>query len=140
MEVSPNSRAQSPACSRAQGAAGELRLHAILGILLSILAAFFGRRYAAHHLALPACDTAGDWWINLPESDSESAVDDILASDLPLQIRRLLYLFGTSRNRGMRRLSRAMPPARARIARGPPAPELSPAPPNPRQITPRWGR
>ena len=141
MEIFPNSRAQSPACSRAQGAAGELRLqHILRALLLSLLAALLGRRHAAHPLALPACDTSWDGWINLPESDSELALDDILACELPLQIRRLLYLFGTRRNRGMRPLSRAIPLLRARIARGPPMPGRILIHPNQRQIAPSRGR
>ncbi len=141
MEISPNSRAQSPACSRAPGAAGELRLqHILRTLLLSLLAALLGRRHAAHPLGLPACDTSWDGWINLPESDSELALDDILACELPLQLRRLLYLFGTRRNRGMRPLSRAVPVLRACIARGPPVPWSIFVHPNQRQIAPSWGR
>ncbi len=45
MDVYPNSRAQSPACSRAQGAAGELRLQDILrALILSLLSVLLGRR------------------------------------------------------------------------------------------------
>ena len=125
MEIFPNSRAQSPACSRAPRAVGELRLQDILrALLFSLLSVLLGRRHAAHPLALPACDTSWDGWINLPESDSELALDDILACELPLQLRRLLYLFGTRRNRGMHSLSRAIPLLCARIARGPPVPEI----------------
>ncbi len=140
MENFPNSRAQSPAHSRAYGAVGDVRLHAILGVLLSLLAALLGRRPAAHPLALPACDISWDGWINLPDSDSELDLDDILACELPLQLRRLLYLFGTRRNRGMRAISRAIPVPRARIARGPPMPRRIPLHPNPRQIAPSRGR
>ena len=141
MEIFPNSRAQSPACSRAQGAAGELRLqHILRALLLSLLAALLGRRHAAHPLGLPACDTSWDGWINLPESHSELALDDILACELPLQLRRLLYLFGTRRNRGMRPISRAIPLLRARIARGPPTPWSILLQLNQRQIAPSWGR
>ena len=138
MEVFPTIRAQSPAHSRAPRAAGELRLHAILRALLSLLAVLLGRRHAA--LALPACDTPRDWWITLPDSDSELALDDILPGELPLQLRRLLYLFGTRRNRGMRTLPRALPTPRARIARGPPRPNAPHTHPNQRQITPTRGR
>jgi hypothetical protein len=140
MENFPNSRAQSPAHSRAHGAVGDVRLHAILGVLLSLLVSLFGRRHVAHPFALPVCDTAGEWWIDLPDSDSELDLDDMLACELPLQLRRLLYLFGTRRNRGMRPIARAVPVLRARIARGPPAPWSIFVRPNPRQIAPSWGR
>jgi hypothetical protein len=141
MENFPSSRAQSPACSRAPRAVGELRLqHILRALLLSLLAALLGRRPAAHPLALPACDISWDGWINLPDSGSDLDLDDILACELPLQLRRLLYLFGTRRNRGMRAIARAVPVLRARIARGPPMPRRIPLHPNPRQIAPSRGR
>ncbi len=141
MEIFPNSRVQSPACSRAPRAVGELRLHHILrALLLSLLSVLLGHRHTARHLALSACDTTPDWWITLPDSDSEPDLEAILASELPLQLRRLLYLFGTRRNRGMRTLPRAVPTPRARIARGPPRPNAPPTHPNQRQIAPTRGR
>ncbi len=126
MEVFPTLRAQSPAHSRAPRAVGELRLHAILRALLSLLTALLGRRHAARTLALPAHDTTMDWWITLPDSDSGQDLEALLPSELPLQLRRLLYLFGTRRNRGMRTLPRALPTPRARIARGPPHARIFP--------------
>jgi hypothetical protein len=138
MEVFPTIRAQSPAHSRAPRAAGEVRLHAILRALLSLLAVLLGRRHTA--FALPACDTPRDWWITLPESGSETDLEALLPSELPLQLRRLLYLFGTRRNRGMRTLPRALPTPRARIARAPPCPNAPHTHPNQRQITPTRGR
>ena len=140
MEVFPAIRAQSPAQSRAPRAAGEVRLHAILRALLSLLAAILGRRHAARALALPACDTPQDWWITLPESGSETDLEALLPSELPLELHRLLYLFGTRRNRGMLTLPRALPTPRARIARGPPRPNAPHTYPNQRQITPTRGR
>ena len=60
MEIFPNSRAQSPACSRAQGVVGELRLqHILRALLLSLLSVLLGRRHAAHPLALPAAEEHG---------------------------------------------------------------------------------
>ena len=140
MEVVPAIRAQSPAQSRAPRAAGEVRLHAILQALLSLLAVLLGRRHTARTLALPACDTPQDWWITLPDSDSEPDLEALLPSELPLQLRRLLYLFGTRRNRGMHTLPRALPTPRARIARGPPRPNAPHTHPNQRQIAPTRGR
>ena len=140
MEVVPAIRAQSPAQSRAPRAKGEVRLHAILRALLSLLAVLLGRRHTARTLALPACDTPQDWWITLPDSDSEPDLEALLPSELPLQLRRLLYLFGTRRNRGMHTLPRALPTPRARIARGPPRPNAPHTHPNQRQIAPTRGR
>jgi hypothetical protein len=140
MEVVPAIRAQSPAQSRAPRAAGEVRLHAILRALLSLLAVLLGRRHTARTLALPACDTPQDWWITLPDSDSEPDLEALLPSELPLQLRRLLYLFGTRRNRGMHTLPRALPTPRERIARGPPRPNAPHTHPNQRQIAPTRGR
>ena len=126
MDAFPFSRAQSPACSRAQGAVGGVRLRAVLELLLlSLLAVLLGgrRRMARHAATLPlpieADDSTQDWWIELPESGS--IVDlDALAAELPLAIRRLLYLFGARRNRGMRAHPRALPTPCPRHARAPP--------------------
>jgi hypothetical protein len=145
MDEFSSHRAQSPGCSRAHGAVGDVRLHHILrALILSLLAVLLGRRHqpVAWHLAtvpLPIdCDgSAQDWWIVLPGSESEPDLDACLAAGLSLQLRRVLYLFGARRNRGMRALPRALPPSRAPIARAPPA--RVPAHPNLRQLTPNWG-
>ena len=135
MDEFSSHRAQSPGCSRAHGAVGDVRLHHILrALILSLLAVLLGRRHqpVAWHLAtvpLPIdCDgSAQNWWIVLPGAESGPDLDACLAAGLSLQLRRVLYLFGARRNRGMRALPRALPTSRAPIARAPPqAPPHSP--------------
>jgi hypothetical protein len=134
MEALTHSRAQSPAHSRARHAAGDVRLHAILGaLLLSLLAALLGlrRHPRAWHEALAPLpldhDEAEDaWWITLPESDSARRLEDMLGPDLPLELVRLLYVFGPRQNRGMRARPRTLPTSRTRRARGPPRPPAIP--------------
>ncbi len=128
MDEFSSHRAQSPGCSRAHGAVGDVRLHHILrALILSLLAVLLGRRHqpVAWHLAtvpLPIdCDgSAQNWWIVLPGAESGPDLDACLAAGLSLQLRRVLYLFGARRNRGMRALPRALPTSRAPIARAPP--------------------
>jgi hypothetical protein len=128
METFPLSRAQSPAHSRAPGAAGNLRLQhilrALLLSLLSLLSVLLGRR---RYLYASACHVEPEWLEDfaLPYPQAESP--------RPIRIRSIhdgthlvcehpiLWVIGPGPCRGMRPISRRTPLLRPRIARGPPS-------------------
>ncbi len=130
MDVYPNSRAQSPACSRAQGAAGELRLHAtsrvplhdiLRALILSLLSVLLGRRRQPQAwLYEPAW--IEEYALPFPQADSVR----------PIRIRSIhdgthlvcehpiLYVIGPGPGKGMRPIARSTPVLRPRHARAPP--------------------
>ena len=131
MDVYPNSRAQSPACSRAPRAVGELRLQDILrALLLSLLSILLGRRRQPQAwLYEPAW--IEEYALPFPQADSAR----------PIRIRSIhdgthlvcehpiLYVIGPGPGKGMRPIARATPVLRPRCARAPPR-----APPHPPYI------
>ena len=131
MEIFPNSRAQSPACSRAQGAVGELRLQDILrALILSLLSVLLGRRRQPQAwLYEPAW--IEEYALPFPQADSAR----------PIRIRSIhdgthlvcehpiLYVIGPGPGKGMRPIARSTPVLRPRRARAPPC-----APPHPPHI------
>ena len=131
MDVYPNSRAQSPACSRAQGAAGELRLQDILrALILSLLSVLLGRRRQPQAwLYEPAW--IEEYALPFPQADSVR----------PIRIRSIhdgthlvcehpiLYVIGPGPGKGMRPIARSTPVLGPRHARAPPR-----APPHPPYI------
>jgi hypothetical protein len=122
MEVFPNSRAQSPAHSPAQGGAGELRLHHILrALLLSLLSVLLGRRRQ------PQAWIYEPAWIEdyalpfpQPESVRPFRVRSVHDGTHMVIEHPMMYVFGPPPRRGMRNLARTTPIARPRRARAPP--------------------
>ena len=122
MDVYPNSRAQSPACSRAQGAAGEVRLQDILrALILSLLSVLLGRRRQPQA------------WLYEPAWIQEYALPFPQAESVrPIRIRSIhdgthlvcehpiLYVIGPGPGKGMRPIARSTPVLRPRLARAPP--------------------
>jgi hypothetical protein len=127
------SRAQCPAHPRAQGAAGNARLHDLPGvrlhdllraILLSLLAALLGHRrqprewlYESAHLDLD------EWPLPVPEEAPQPFRIRSIHDGTHLVCEHpILWVIGPGPCRGMPPRPRALPIPRPRIARAPPPP------------------
>jgi hypothetical protein len=122
MDEFSSHRAQSPGCSRAHGAVGDVRLHHILrALLLSLLSVLFGRRRQ------PQAWIYEPAWIEdyalpfpQPESVRPFRVRSVHDGTHMVIEHPMMYVFGPPPRRGMRNLARTTPIARPRRARAPP--------------------
>jgi len=147
MEALTHSRAQSPAHSRAQSAAGDVRLHHILrALLLALLSVLLGRRQPRPWLYDSACHVDAEWLeafaLPFPQAESPRSIrirsihdGTHLFCEHPI-----LWVIGPGPCRGMRPIARKLPAPRPRIARAPPpCPNVASTHAHPRQITPDRG-
>jgi len=142
MDACPSTQAQSPARRAPReplGAAASVRLRATLEVLiLSLLAALLGRRHASwHHAPAPFCEEHP-----LPRPGAPAPLRARTPHDGTHLVCEspLLYLIGPGPNRGLNPRPRAMPLARARIARAPPRPQIPPKTPIRAKSPPTGGR